>query len=417
MRFSTVFLLILMLLISGCGGGGSSIGGGPPPTTTVISGVAAKGVILGGTVTFTKMVGSTPYDIGSTTTSATDGSYSKTIGDYTGVIIVKAYGTYNDESLPANDPNRRKTISSTQPLRAAVYVAQAGEQPKVSVTPLTEMAVRYAEARGGLNETSVKAANQLVSEVFSINILTATPRLPKSAVLIKEGVTEEDRKYTILLAGFAQESRSSYSGVNDMINKYSQEIINNARPTNTQLNSLVNTVDNFLANTAVNETGIQDRSTLLSIGKYPTTIVISASRKTLNAEGRANMVQFVVNLPVGYTVETTPDSGGVVADGVLQISQTSAVGIKSAKYDPNNNTVNVVLLSDTGMALGELATIRLMTDPQIDPSPSSIFTSTISDTSPYASKYVHDSTGTQVVDLSNVNWEISFRVKDLTLGQ
>jgi len=78
-------LIAFTIILTGCGGGGGG-GGGKGPSGATISGVASKGPISGGAVKVYALNadGSKGSQIGTTTTTKADGSYSVNIGSYTG---------------------------------------------------------------------------------------------------------------------------------------------------------------------------------------------------------------------------------------------------------------------------------------------------------------------------------------------
>lgn len=416
MKFSVGIFISLILFVSGCGGGGSSIGGGPTQAeSTLVTGVAAKGLLtINGKVDIYEVAGSTEIYRGTCDTNPADASYSKNIGSYTGVLIAKAYGSYIDESLPGNVV---KSIPKESPLRAAVVISKPGDPVRLSVTPLTELAVRHALAVGDgkLIDNNVTNANQMVSGIFALDILVATPRKPDSSVL--GGASPDDQCYTILLAGMARESRTTFSSLENMINTYKNDLGAFFRLENGHLISLVSSVDGFLADTTANKTGINIQnkpSNLLSIGQYPTTIVVTAKAITSLADKNANLVQFVIDLPNGYYAETksgTPKTSGQLKDGVLQLS-SGAGATPESFYNATTNTITIAILSSAGISLGELATIRLMTDPAVNPSPQDISRSLFTGATSYAFKYVYDIAG-NVQETSPVNWDIQIATRVL----
>jgi len=76
-------LIAFTIILTGCGGGG---GGKGPSGAITVDGVASKGPISGGTVKVYALNadGSKGSQIGTTTTTKADGSYSVNIGSYTG---------------------------------------------------------------------------------------------------------------------------------------------------------------------------------------------------------------------------------------------------------------------------------------------------------------------------------------------
>ncbi|MGD8940317.1 MAG: hypothetical protein PVJ72_13110, partial [Gammaproteobacteria bacterium] len=83
-------LAIILLSLTACGNDGSS----DAPGTTTVSGVASKGPIHGGTVTVFSLQadGGKGAQLGTPATTAADGAFSVTLGEYSGNVILEISG-------------------------------------------------------------------------------------------------------------------------------------------------------------------------------------------------------------------------------------------------------------------------------------------------------------------------------------
>lgn len=157
-----LFFLVSFAVLAGCGGGsggGSSPAAPPSQTSSTVSGVASKGLIAGGDVAVYEIDagGQKVLPALATGTTGNDSRFSLPI-DFTGPVLVEiTSGQYIDEASGADTP-------ITQALRAALPSADGDVQ--VAVTPLTELAVRMAEAGGGFLPDKITAANQLLSQLL-----------------------------------------------------------------------------------------------------------------------------------------------------------------------------------------------------------------------------------------------------------
>jgi hypothetical protein len=133
----------------------------------MVNGIASKGLISGGTVSVHAIDnnGQKGSLLGSATTDS-DGHYAVVI-DYDGLILVEITGgTYIDEATG-------QTKDLVEPLRAALPYTSGDVD--VAVTPLTEIAVRLAEASGSMNATNIGDANGLISQILGDDIVSTLP--------------------------------------------------------------------------------------------------------------------------------------------------------------------------------------------------------------------------------------------------
>ena len=185
------FLALAFLFFTACGDDGAN---------NSISGVVSKGPVSGATVTVYAVNpdGSLGAELASAVTD-TDGSYSLTIGSYSGSVVVKATGgTYVDEATGA--------VVGNGELKAAA--TGVGAEKTIHVTPLTETAVQIA---GKLTDANIEAANILISNMIGgIDILVTKPANVTDASSSTAPAGERD--YGLMLAAFSQSANDIYGG-------------------------------------------------------------------------------------------------------------------------------------------------------------------------------------------------------------
>ncbi|WP_375184004.1 hypothetical protein [Aquabacterium sp.] len=172
----------VLAVLAACGGGGggssSTSGGGGGGGSASVSGVASKGLLLNALVTAyaVNSDGSRGSVLATTSTSATDGSYTLS-GLPAGALVLlevtpKATGTKMiDETTNAEVD---VLANSGFKLRAATSLESSGTT-SAQITPFTDMAVKLAENNGGLKADVVTAANGSVSAFVGVSILADKP--------------------------------------------------------------------------------------------------------------------------------------------------------------------------------------------------------------------------------------------------
>lgn len=167
LRRAALATLAAAAALVGCGGGGGSDLSVDPSTLPVFAdGAVVKGPVSGARVCGVWAVAG--VQDASTQTCATtgaDGAFSLTMPRRTGLLVVTATGgSYRDEATGA--------VTPLGTLRAAVPFDGSGNNVAAHVTALTEIAVRRAQARGALDETTVAAAGAEVRRTFGVSNLT-----------------------------------------------------------------------------------------------------------------------------------------------------------------------------------------------------------------------------------------------------
>ncbi len=205
MRLCLVFGVVLLQAGCGGGGGGGTAGGSG---SNVISGIASKGPLSNSTIRVYQLNadGSRGGQLGANTPTNTDGSYSVNIGGYSGAVLVEASGgTYVDEAT--GTPN---TALAT-PLRTAL--SNISGNATVAVTPLTEMAVKLAEASGGMTKANIETAQGQVQQNVA-NGIDIVKTLPADALNTPATASSDQKEYGILLAAVAQQAESTRAATN-----------------------------------------------------------------------------------------------------------------------------------------------------------------------------------------------------------
>ncbi|TGU70231.1 hypothetical protein E4633_18705 [Geomonas terrae] len=348
-----LFVAALLMLTAACGGGG----GGSKSTT--VTGVAAAGVIKGGTVkVFAPYSSATEADkkqIGATaTTDATTGRYTVNLGSYTGPVIVEVFGSYTDEAT-----NQTATIPSTAPLRA-MAVTTSGTVD-IAVTPLTELAARQAVTLSGgpgkkVTAANIGTANAQVSDLFKVKDIIATQPLDAGAPLAG---TADQKNYTLVLAALSQVGNDP-TKLATTLNTVAAGINTSGVMTDAVATSITDALDAFVTNTN-NKTGITATTMpgeLADIGATTVTLTMALTGTGVKS------VQTDITLPANVSVET--DNTGAFASGVL----TNLIGGTNVSLVGSELTASSVRVifnraDATPMPAGDIATVKFMVAPGV----------------------------------------------------
>ncbi|WP_129127955.1 hypothetical protein [Geomonas oryzae] len=359
-----LFVAALLMLTAACGGGG----GGSKSTT--VTGVAAAGVIKGGTVKvfapYSSATGADKKQLGATaTTDANTGVYSVNIGSYTGPVIVEVFGNYTDEAT-----NQTATIPSTAPLRA-MAVTTAGKVD-VAVTPLTELAARQAITLSGgagkkVTAANIDTANAQISDLFKVNDIIATQPLDASAPL---SGSADQKNYTLVLAALSQVGNDP-TKLATTLDTVAAGINSAGVMTDPVATSITDALDAFVAPTNTNnKTGITTATLpgeLADIGATTVTLTM-----VLTGTG-VKSVQTDITLPANVSVET--DNTGAFAAGVL----TNLIGGTNVSLVGSELTASSVRVifnraDATPMPAGDIATVKFLVAPGVAAPAATAFT-------------------------------------------
>jgi len=196
-RFRNLVVAVTVcLLFTACGTSDD------PPASSSMVVTPSLGSIIGADVKATKPDGT---QLGSTVKTNATGTATVTFSGYSGPVIVEVAGnataTYFDEALGINT-----AFAAGEKLRAALD----GLKTQVGVTPLTEIALQYAETVAGsttsLTATSIKTANETIRQTLASEIadITAPPTLVSTSTTSGTLDTSDASKYAAKLAALAK---------------------------------------------------------------------------------------------------------------------------------------------------------------------------------------------------------------------
>jgi hypothetical protein len=362
--FGLIISACLISLLSACGS--------PPPSAdNVVSGVAAAGIIRGGTVQvflpYSSLTDADKKLVGTATTSVADGSYSVNLGHYAGPVLVEVSGgSYTDEAT-----NAPATIPASAPLRVALGSVEGSVS--AMVTPLTELAVRHARFLDKkLGADSIFTANSRISSLFRVNITGIAPVDPSSA--ISTG-SQAQQDYTLLLAAIMEQGRTNAATLDSTLASLAGGIGADGTLSSAGADSLQAALFSFL-NGANNRTGgavLNLPNELAYVGR--TTMQL----QLVLAGAGVKSVQTTLTLPSGVSVAT--DGNGVLLNGVLTrpLTNTSTITtFLTAQFTPAASGAPATLLlgasANIALPVGGIMTLTLGLEPGAAPPDLSAFT-------------------------------------------
>ncbi|GFO56785.1 hypothetical protein GMSM_37920 [Geomonas sp. Red276] len=354
--------LAIMTFLAGCAGGGSSTGGTstgttPQPSNTVITGVAAKGVIAGGIINI--YAPSSAGDLSGrillkSTSTDNSGRFNVELGSYSGIVEVEVSGTYTDEATGS------QLSIGAGTLRAAAVVGNAGDTVAVTVTPLTELAVRHALSGTFLTEASVKAANALISNLFQIDIMAVAPVAANLPAMTTASQAQKD--YTIMLAAISKWAASAGS-LQAVLDACDHDLSATNRLSAATAAQFQAALQSFLSDSVHNQTGVTVASQALAdVGKFTGVLTLSTQG---TATAPITSLQATVTLPAGVAVKRDA-SGALMASASGVAAQAAAFG----KNLTSPTTLVLALISSPGFGVGEFASITYVADPGVIPTAS-----------------------------------------------
>ena len=362
-------IFIVFAVLAACNSGSDDPTSSDDPTVgDVLSGTASKGPIAGGSITVYALDAEGKRgDVLGTTMTAADGSYSLDLGNYTGPILVELTGgNYIDEASGL-------TIDMSV-LRAATHFSG---NTVVSITPLTELAVRKA---GTLTETNIATANELLSTMIGgidiIGTLPANTLLPPA-----EDTTAEELDYGLALAAISQmvNGQLPYDTIDATLTDISTDLVDNQLATTgdkwstalAQFLASVNNQTGLTIDTTTLDQALED-STIRPIGtdSSPVSITIAFSNQLSSSQDGtyytqtvavivtdanfnpvANREIFLKLWPVSYNHGYWARNVG----GTCQIYYTNwPSGACNNSYQQLNEDINMNLIMDTGEDVGPM---------------------------------------------------------------
>ena len=271
-----------------------------------ISGVASKGPISGGHVeVFSLLSDGTKSTLLKTATTGTDGSFNAGVGNYSGAVLVEVSGgTYIDEATGLE-------VSNTL-MRAAI--PSVSGQISVTVTPLTELAVAYAESNGGLTADNITTSNTFVSNLFGgVDIIATEP--VDVLTTPKNNATQDEIDYGLMLAAISQmvSNDAGITDVNQLMGLLLADLADgtldeNAAALITALTDFVNSVNNATAVTTLDNMTIDDVIATQAIPEYP---LMTGAPVFSVAE-----VSVEAGVTVDITVPVSPNANAIKVHGL-----------------------------------------------------------------------------------------------------
>lgn len=376
------FLSLWVMNALGCGFGGFSESGSEtalsvadPATYTKLKGVVSKGLFKGGAVKFYAINSDGSETLLKTASIGAFGNYSASLSSfqssssdsYSGIVMIKATGSYSDEATGS-----LLAVDDSNPLRA--IIANPSTQ-NISVTPLTELAVRKALAvlskNYQLTATDVSEANLLVSEMFKVDIISTKPVEPNfSAEGFGTTATSQAQKdYTLALAAISQLA-SSAGSLSNTLNTLADDISDGAM-TAENAASFQSALTSFLESNK-NQTGIQsiNSTNLVNAGGAVKYIKIGTAEK-VGAGSIMGGLSVTLKLPPGVRItadltdparleklEKKPLSGVVEASGVIAAGTYYILASYLAPSGALPAMVTMGLISKSGFPAGEFVTVK-----------------------------------------------------------
>jgi hypothetical protein len=226
-QISNLLLVTACLALSACGGGGGGAAA-PVPTpvpSATVTGVAAKGLLLNGIVSFysvTNGVAGTTV-LTSVRTDAKTGAFSATVSSAGPVVVTL---TVDPTTQMLDELSGVAIAAPTSLVLHTVFDSVTNLQP-IAITPLTEMAYDIAKASAGaLTTTNIDAANNAVGVTFlaGASVLYTQPIDVKNYASAT-AAEQEQEKLLVALAVAANQGIAIGSSRSPCAGSYSANIV------------------------------------------------------------------------------------------------------------------------------------------------------------------------------------------------
>lgn len=345
-----------MLLLGGCGGGG----GGTAPPTTAVTGVVSKGPLKNGTV---KIFGvdaagaKTSLPLATVQTDA-NGAYGANLGNYTGALVVEAYGDYTDEATGST-----VTIPASAPLRTAVTLVDTGtnNNRKIAVTPLTSLACGVMGA--SYTTTAIAEANSRVGDMFKVKDIVGTQPVPPNMTGMVLADAEQ-KTYTMALATLSQMSKDAtggsapaYSQIQTILDSFKTDM-NTSNTSGLGANNMSAFTTSLMTVSTTMLPGFDTAAAQLR-NAGTTTLKLSVDAAGVPAGSQLGAIHGIITVPAGVSMRTY--STGQVLDGLISTTPgMAAAGSPQliGKYDSTTRQLTFDVISPaTGFGNGEFAGI------------------------------------------------------------
>ncbi|MDH3646436.1 MAG: Ig-like domain-containing protein [Gammaproteobacteria bacterium] len=212
-KICRVFCVALVVsIVSACGGGGSGgdiaapVNEAPVPpviSNVTVSGMVSKGPLDSADVDFIPIdaFGAVAGDPIASTTTAADGSFTATIPQGSGALLIRTSGgAYVDEADPEPDPalRRRIVLGPGEGLESLLPPGTTSVTVSIATQALLDKTRR--ETLGGTFLQQFAANRELASGAFGFDILTT---MPTDTISPDQASALEQREYAMVLGGLA----------------------------------------------------------------------------------------------------------------------------------------------------------------------------------------------------------------------
>ncbi len=214
MKKIAAYLAMSTVVLAGCGGGGGS-GPGATASNLSVNGTASKGLLSGAEVqAYTHDANNTPIKFGQAVKTNVNGEYTLSLPktDKPVVIEIKAVpGTKMlDETVVEN--GSFKSVDAPANLVIRTGVSSLTEDATAHANPYTEAAVHAAlTATDGSNVKVPLTANTFNAAKGAIreSLSGSNPFMIRGVNANHDNITDDERKFTTLLAGIAQKGKET----------------------------------------------------------------------------------------------------------------------------------------------------------------------------------------------------------------
>ena len=180
--------------------------GGGTPMNSMVSGTVFNGTMNNATVMAYAVVGGTMGGQLASVTTNSMGSFSMSLGDYSGPVMLKMTGgSYGNLATGTT-----MTIQAGDGMTAVIpTIASGATITGIQMTPLTSMAQARAQAMtGGMTDTNIAAANTAMGNYFMVSDILHTAPM-NTAVSGSGGTSTTDMKnYGVAIAAMSQYAQS-----------------------------------------------------------------------------------------------------------------------------------------------------------------------------------------------------------------
>lgn len=202
---TTTMMASLMNFLNGSTG--SMMGsGGSPPVNGMMSGTAFYGAMSQGTVTAFAIAGGVKGAQIASTTMTAQGTFSMSIGAYTGPVMLQLTGgVYTDEATGTT-----MTMGASDVMTAVLpTVASGSTRSGIWITPLSSMAQTFAKGMaGGMTDANINAANTGVGNYFTVSDVLHTMPMNPLVSGSGAGATQDQEDCGLAIAAMSESAKT-----------------------------------------------------------------------------------------------------------------------------------------------------------------------------------------------------------------